>query len=278
VTGPLLALGVAAAGVGASVLGQVPLAIAVALAQILLVVGWFLVLDVPGREVGGLLAIGAGITADVAMLDRGSDISLGPLAGVLGPALVLALIHQFARTDKKGRVTASLTATMTAITLSVVAAALVAERAATHGQTVTVVAIVSAGVASAVVAAPVPAAFADGIALGAGLAAGAGAGAIAGDMDAGYVVAVAFGATVLAVLGRRAATFTAYDVAAEAERVRVAAAGAPVATGRAANRQARRQAARQARRSGEAVLVMASALPLVLAAPAAYVLGRLLVG
>ncbi|MBA3745385.1 MAG: hypothetical protein H0X00_21115, partial [Sporichthya sp.] len=46
----------------------------------------------------------------------------------------------------------------------------------------------------------------------------------------------------------------------------------------AANRQARRQASRQARRSGEAALVMASAMPLVLAAPAAYVLGRLLVG
>ena len=95
-------------------------------------------------------------------------------------------------------------------------------------------------------------------------------------MDAGYVVGIAMGATVLAILGRRAATFVAYDVAAEAARA--AAAGAPAPTGRAASRQARRQASRQARRSGEAVLVMASAMPVVLAAPAAYVLGRLLVG
>ncbi|HVE26014.1 MAG TPA: hypothetical protein VNC22_11440, partial [Sporichthya sp.] len=72
--------------------------------------------------------------------------------------------------------------------------------------------------------------------------------------------------------------YTGYDVAAEAARAAAAAATAPRPTGRAANRQARRQAARQARRSGEAVLVMASAMPLVLAAPAAYVLGRLLVG
>lgn len=273
--GPLLAVLAASVGVGASLLGQTALAVAVLLAQILLVLGWFAIVDVPGKEVGALLAIGSGAAADAAMLERGSDISLGPLAGVLGPALVLALIHQFARTDKKGRVTASLTAILTAITLSVVAAALVAERAATHGEAVTIVAIVAAGAASAVVASPLPAAVADSAAMVVGLAAGGGAGLVAGDMDAGYVLGIAAGAAVLAVLGRRAATFTAYDVAAEAAR---AAAGAPAATGRAASRQARRQAARQARRSGEAVLVMGSALPLVLAAPAAYVLGRLLVG
>lgn len=284
--GPLLALVVAAVGIGASLLGQTALVVAVVLAQALLVVGWFTVLDVPGREVGGLLALGAGIVGDLAMLERGSDVSLGPLAGVLGPALVAAVVLQLARTDKKGRVTASLTATISAVMLSVLAAALVAERAATHGRTVTIVAIAAAGAASAVVALtlpplpPLPPALADSAAFTAGLAAGGAAGAIAGDMDAQYVLAVATGATVLAVLGRRVATFVAWDVAAEAARRAAASAagGSGPAPGGRASRRVQREAAKAARRSGEAMLLMASALPVVLAAPAAYVLGRLLVG
>lgn len=278
--GPLLALVVAAVGIGASLLGQTALVVVVVLAQALLVVGWFTVLAVPGREVGGVLALGAGIVADLAMLERGSDVSLGPLAGVLGPALLVAVVHQLSRTDKKGRVTASLTATMSAVMLSVLASALVAERAATHGRTVTIVAIAAAGAASAVAALALPPALTDTAALAAGLAAGAIVGAIAGDMAARYVVPVALAATVLAVLGRRMAAFAAWDVAAEAARrtADIAAAGSAPAPGGRASRRARREAAKQARRSGEAILVLASALPVVLAAPAAYVLGRLLVG
>jgi hypothetical protein len=80
-------------------------------------------------------------------------------------------------------------------------------------------------------------------------------------------------AGVLAVAGRRAAVYVAWDLTHPAAAEPAVAVG-----GRAASRAARRSAARDVRRSGEAILVVGSALPLVLAAPASYVLGRLLVG
>jgi hypothetical protein len=79
---------------------------------------------------------------------------------------------------------------------------------------------------------------------------------------------------VLAVAGRRAAVYVAWDLTHPAADEPATA----VVGGRAASRAARRSAARDARRSGEAILVVGSALPVVLAAPASYVLGRLLVG
>lgn len=296
----MLAIGVAAVTAGASAGGQAALLVAVALVQVLLVVGWFAVLDVPGERGGAAIALAAGLAADIAMLERGAAASVGPLAGVLGLATVAALLHQLARSNAgrgprgaaepagsdgrqtAARVTESLTATLSATVFSVLAATLVAERGATHGQTVTVVAVTAAGAATAVSVLtvsvlPLRPELGDPLAAVAGLAVGAGAGALSGDMDTGYVLAVAVGAAVLAVVGRRIAAFAAFDVA--ARRVRATAGSAdPPAGGRAAARAARRAAAREARRAGEAILLVGTALPVVLAAPAAYILGRLLVG
>jgi hypothetical protein len=271
--GSSAALAVTVAGVVASLLGQTALLVPVLIAQTLLVVGWYAVLGVPGRDLGALLAIAGGFVGDIAMVVRGGDPSLGPLAGVLGPAVAAAIAVQLLRTDGRERVTASLTATVSAVVLSLLAATLLAERGATHGQTVTVVAVLAAGVATAVLAAPLPAHLAELPAFAAATVLGTLAGLIAGDMNAGEVALLAAVAALMAVAGRRAAGYVAWDLAHPAPVAPV-----PVPEGRAAGRAARRSAAREARRSGEAILVVGSALPVVLAAPASYVLGRLLVG
>ncbi|MGQ0631262.1 MAG: hypothetical protein ACT4P1_09480 [Sporichthyaceae bacterium] len=256
----------------AAVGGTVALLVAVVIVQIIFCVGWFTMLDLPGRDLGIGLAVAAGFAADLAMLERAGDISLGPLAGVLGPALGAALILQFLRVGTRDRLTAGLTATVMAVSLSVFAAALVAEREATEGEAVTVVAVLAAGVAASVLAAGLPAAAADLLAVALAVGVGVGAGALIGGMDLAYVLAVAFAAAVLAVLARRTVDYALYDLASPPVEV-----GAPTG-GRAAARTARRAATRAARRSGEAALMLNSALPLVFAAPASYVLGRLLVG
>jgi hypothetical protein len=272
--GPSAAAAVTLAGVLASMISQTALLVPVLLAQALLVVGWYAVLGVPGRDLGAVLAIGAGFTGDIAMVVRDGDPSLGPLAGVLGAAMAVAIGVQLVRTDGRERVTASLTATVSAVVLSLLAATLLAERGATHGQTVTVVAVLATGAATAVLAAPLPPAFAEAPAFAAATVLGTLAGVIAGDMDTWEVAVLAASAGVLAVAGRRAAVYLAWDLTHPA----AAEPATAMAGGRAANRAARRSAARDARRSGEAILVVGSALPVVLAAPASYVLGRLLVG
>jgi hypothetical protein len=270
----LAAAAVTLAGVLASMVSQSALLAPVLIAQGLLVVGWYAVLGVPGRDLGALLAIAAGLTGDIAMVGRGGDPSIGPLAGVLGAGVAAAIAVQLVRTDGRDRVTASLTATVSAVVLSLLAATLVAERGATHGQTVTVVAVLATGAATAVLAAPLPPALAEAPAFGAAVVLGTVAGVIAGDMDTWEVAVLAASAGALAVAGRRAAAYVAWDLTHPDPPEAAAAVGA----GRAASRAARRSAAREARRSGEAILVVGSALPVVLAAPASYVLGRLLVG
>jgi hypothetical protein len=273
-SGVLGAVGIAVLGVLAALVGQAALVVPVLAAQVLLVLGWYSVVGVPGWELGAGLAVGCGLVGDLAMVVRGDDPSLGPLAGVLGPGVLGAIAVQLLRRDGRARLTASITATCTAAVLSVLGATLVAERGSTHGRTVTVVAVVAAGVATAVSAFPMRAELAETIAVPAAvLAAGAVAGPV-GDLEFWHVLVIALAAAVLAVAGRRAAAFVAYDLAHRPLQATAQGHGG----GRAASRAGRRAAAREARRSGEAILVLGSALPVVLAAPASYVLGRLLVG
>lgn len=277
--GPLAAAGISVLGVLGSLIGQEGLLLPVLAAQILLTIGLFAVLGVPGAEIGVPLVAAAALVGDIAMIVEGSDPSLAPLAGVLGPALAVALLAQLARRDGRGQVTASLTATMTALTCALLGAALLAARGIAHGQTVTVVTILAAGVAMAVLTAPIPPALADIAAVPAAVLVGTLAGSIAGDVRFTHNLTLALAAGTLSLAGRRAAAYLAYDRD-EAKRAAAATAagGSAESGGRAAARAARRAAAREARRSGEAVLVVGSALPILLAAPTSYILGRLLVG
>ncbi|HEX3827653.1 MAG TPA: hypothetical protein VHV82_10315 [Sporichthyaceae bacterium] len=273
-SGVIGAVGIAALCVVAALIGQAALVVPVLGAQVLLVLGWYSVIGVPGWELGAGLAIGCGLVGDLAMVVRGDDPSLGPLAGVLGPGVLGAIAVQLLRRDGRARLTASITAACTAAVLSVLGATLVAERGSTQGRAVTVVAVVAAGVATAVLASPMRAEVAEALAVPAAvLVAGVLAGPV-GDLEIWHVLVIAFAAAVLAAAGRRAAAFAAYDLAHRPLQPAAEGAGG----GRAAGRAARRAAAREARRSGDAILVLGSALPFVLASPASYVLGRLLVG
>lgn len=262
---------VAGVGVAASLLGQTALVAPVLAAQVLLVLGWYSVLKVPGWELGSALAIGCGFIGDIAMVVHDDDPSLGPLAGILGPAMVGVIAIQLARRDGRRRVTASATATATATVVSVLAAALVAERGATHGRTVTVVAVLAAGVTTVVLALPFRPEVTEVAAVPVGVLVAVALGSSAGDLRSWQLLAVAVGAASLAWAGRLAAGFTAFDLTNQ---------GADGSTvgGDLAGRASRRAVVREARRSSEAILVVGSALPVVLAAPASYVLGRLLVG
>ncbi|MGQ0846936.1 MAG: hypothetical protein ACT4QF_22685 [Sporichthyaceae bacterium] len=273
--GPLAAAAAGVLGTGGSLLGQEGLLLPVLAAQTLLAVGLFAVLHVPGARFNVPLIVLAALIGDVAMIVEGEDPTVAPLAGVLGPAVALAILAQLARYDATARVTASLTATLTALTCALLGATLLAARATAHGQTLTVVTILAASAATAVLTAPLRPVVADLAAVPAAVVLGTVAGQIAGDLETWHSATLALAAGVLAVAGRRAAAYLAYD-AHEAKEPADSAAPAP--GGRAAARAARRAAARDARRSGEAVLVLGSALPILLAAPTSYVLGRLLVG
>ncbi len=281
-SGVIGAVGIAALCVVAALIGQAALVVPVLGAQVLLVLGWYSVIGVPGWELGAALAIGCGLVGDLAMVVRGDDPSLGPLAGVLGPGVLGAIAVQLLRRDGRARLTASITAASTAAVLSVLGAMLVAERGSTHGRSVTVVAVVAAGVATAVSALPMRAELAEALAVPAAvLVAGLLAGPVGG-LEFWHVLVIALAAGVRAAAGRRAAAFAAYDLAHRPLQPATdgarGGAGGGAGGGRAASRAVRRAAAREARRSGEAILVLGSALPFVLAAPASYVLGRLLVG
>jgi hypothetical protein len=277
-SGPVAAVAIAVAGVLASLLGQPALVFPVLAAQVLMVLGFYSLVAVPGRDLGVALAVGCGFVGDIAMVVRGDDPSLGPLAGVLGPAVLGAVAIQILRRDGRERLTASITATCTAVVLSVLGATLVAERGSAHGATVTVVAVIAAGATTAVLASPMRAELADAIAIPAAVLLALVLAGPVGDLAFWHVLVIAVAAAVLAAAGRRAAAFAAYDLTRSAAAAAAAAAPAEPSAGRAAARAARRAAAREARRTGEAILVLGSALPFVLAAPASYVLGRLLVG
>ncbi|WP_051836117.1 hypothetical protein [Streptomyces sp. NRRL WC-3742] len=93
--------GLLAAG---SALGQVPLALVVALLQVLTAAGWFRLNGMwPARQ-GIALAALAGFTADVAVLVAGSDGSAAAVVGTLGGFFLLVMVLQtFRPSDPKER-------------------------------------------------------------------------------------------------------------------------------------------------------------------------------
>jgi hypothetical protein len=229
--------------------GPVPLALAVAFVQIVFVVGWFAVVDVPGARGGTIVAAGAAIVADVLLLLqalRSDEPDLAPIAVALALALLAAFAHQIARRGGRPDVVASITATLTVTALAVLGALLL-PAASDGGSAAAVVAVVvGAGVATASTLLPlspwVAAVAAVAVAAGAGAALGATSDAV------GVASGAALGAVaaVLAAFGATVARFVMHDTA-----------EGPV----------------------EPVVRLAvpTLLPVLLAAPAAYVLGRVLV-
>jgi hypothetical protein len=229
--------------------GPVPLALAVAFVQVILVVGWFAVLDVPGGRGGTVVALLSALAADALLLTqtlRGDDVDLLPVAATLGMAFLAAFVHQIARRGGRPDVVASITATLTIATIAVLASLLL-PAAGDDGSPAVVVAVVAGAALVAVTAVLRPLSWITAAAALVGAAVvGAGVGVTSDAVGLGAGAALATAAALLAVLGSTVARYATVDVA-----------DAPV----------------------EPVLRLAvpALLPVLLAAPVAYVLSRMLV-
>ena len=132
----------AAALVGATVVGLLPLAIAVLGVQVFLVLGALALLDAPASGGAFLVATGTVLAADAVVLLDDGDIT--GLAGVTGLGLVASLLHQLLR-KARSRVTESLADTLVVVVVAVAAACLLALRQVDGGEQVLLVSLAAAG-------------------------------------------------------------------------------------------------------------------------------------
>jgi molybdopterin converting factor small subunit len=234
----LLTLG---AGVGREVL-----VVALAVVQLALLAGWWSALRVPGRAGGLLLGAVVALLSDALVLAAGT--SPAPVPRVLGAAVLGLFAVQLARRDGRPALVGSLTAGAAACAVVGLAAALLAAADLPDGTSLVAATALAAGVAAALAGLAATARAGVGRAMGvvAALAVAVAAGAAAGGIGS-------VGPLVGALLGL--------------------AAGAVGALGQAL-------AALLPGHRAEPVptLAASAALPVLLAAPLAYVLGRLLVG
>jgi len=236
---------VTAAGLGLAILlgaltEPVVLLLAVALAQGVVVAGWYASLAVPGTFGGAVVAGGTALGADLVVLAEDGDRPLSSVPAVLAVSVLAALVHQLVRRDGRDRLTASLTATVAVTALAALGCFLLAADAGRHG-------------------APLVAAATSGAMLGAA------AMALRPLLRLPVWSLAAAGAAAATAVGVAVAGATDLGTAA-AVAVVVSAAGAGA------------MAAAVVARSAAPQPMLAGALPLVVAGPLAYVLGRLLVG
>jgi hypothetical protein len=266
VKAPLLVLAVAAVAAGACLAGPVPFAAAVLACQGLLVAGWSAAGLLPSGRSGAAVALGAGAAADALLLPGGTGSSLGPLLAVVAGAVAAALTAHLRVVRRAGREgsASSLALTVTVSVLAVLMSALVVERGVASGPEATVAVLLAAGAATAVLVSHLfPQAAAAPGALAAALGVGFAAGRLAADLGVAPAVALCGTAGVASLVAREVVRCTT-----------------PVLVGAGARpgRAAQRVALKEQRRQGKAALLLGGTLPLVLAAPATYVLGRLLAG
>lgn len=249
---------VAAAAVAAAALaGNAVLFAAVIVVQIGAAAGVLLLADVPGRRQSAALAAVAAVVADLlAMRDHGERV--GDLVAVVALSVLAAVLLELLRRDRT-RVTESITATVSSVVLVVMAAHLLSLRGSAAGPDV--VAFVLAAVACGLLAGG----LVELVAHGPVVASGSRRGVL------GIVVATGVAAGVGALAGEsissltpRTATLLAMSCAAAAAVgglvVELACADVGPTRGRAA--------------AGP----LGAALPVVLAAPVAYAVSRLVVG
>lgn len=132
----------AVALVGATLVGLLPLAVAVLGVQVFLVLGALALLDAPASGGAFLVATGTIVAADAVVLVDDGRIS--GLAGVAGLGLVASLAHQLLRKGRS-RVTESLADTLVVIVMAVAAACLLALRQVDGGEQVLLVSLAAAG-------------------------------------------------------------------------------------------------------------------------------------
>ncbi len=132
----------AAVLVGATVVGLLPLAVAVLGVQVFMVLGALALLDAPASGGAFLVATGTIVAADaVVLMDDGR---ISGLAGVAGVGFIASIAHQLLRKGRS-RVTESLADTLVVIVMAVAAACLLALRQVDGGEQVLLVALAAAG-------------------------------------------------------------------------------------------------------------------------------------
>jgi len=217
---------------------------ALVVTQAVVVATWHRCLGVPGGVGGAAVAGAAAVAADVLVLDGAGDQPLSSVPAVLALAVLAALVHQLARRDGRDRLTASLTATVSLAALAALGSAYVASLDVEHGPGL----VSTAGVAAALVVAGVFARRRSGA---------------SNRYD--IVVVPAAGAASAVVM----VALEGLEVGPALAVAGVSALVAWVATVLVA------RAPGSGSREGAA---LGAALPILVAGPAAYVLGRLLVG
>jgi hypothetical protein len=261
--------------------------LAVALLQVALAFSWHEANDLPGRRGGAYVASLAGVGASVAVFFDAEDGEVSPLLGAVGIGFVAALLHQLIRREGRPDVVASLSGTVTLIALVVLPATWVAERESRGGAAV--IACAATAVAVAVLGTLLPRwpLLGGVLGLAGGTAAGAGAATlepILGSSGRWIAAAAAFVAITAVAIAR----FAMADVLARGIPLPVATAATsltrePLAAppGEATGEPMEVAAIEPpdpVDRTRQAQMLVTATLPLVLAGPAAYVLGRVLVG
>jgi hypothetical protein len=250
---------VAAAGLAglllvASLAGELSLAVAVIVAQVLLLVALSRFVRVPAARAASVWAMLAGAVAVVLVAYDSEETALGLVAPVLGLGFLGGIVLQLARRHGRNELTLSLTFAVTALVLAALLVPWVALRTTPNGAAAVAIGLAGVGVANLAETVPGTRAMWRLV----GVIAAAGVGAALGSMQRIETVAPPVNVMVLAALTALLA----------------AAAGAVVdrVEGEAAETSPPPDSA------GASILSLRVVLPVVFAAPAAYVLGRILLG
>lgn len=200
----LLSAVCAAALLGASAAGRVPLLLVLAVVQLALIVGWFrrAGLTRPALAAGALVALSGAIVGDIALLRVHEHDDIRVLAGVFAAVVGAAFAVQLIRRDGRAQLVGALSVTVATAALAIAGAVFLDVRAGRGGIDVVAVALIAAGVGLLPVQPRVP----SWIALPVGTAAGVGVGiAVAAQstvIGLGAGCAVAAVSVVVALLAR----------------------------------------------------------------------------
>lgn len=275
----------------ASSAGPALVAAAVVLVQVVLALGGMRALGVPAVRASAWVAVLAGIVA-AAWTYQSDHPGLTPLLGVLGPALVVAIVLQLLRRDDRHDLTVALAVSLTVVALTALPVLWLALRLAPEGEHSVGLALLGVGVVCLGEALPVSRAVRRFLGV---IAAAAGAAGVVTLVDGFSDVVPAVSAVVVATFAGvlAAVAFAVVDRLAEEstdDEVRSAVTvpddTTPAATVAGVPRGALEAlAAGGAERGADgrgipaaALLPLRVAMPFVAAAPAAYVLGRIFVG
>jgi hypothetical protein len=250
----VVAAGLAGVLLVASLAGELPLAVAVIVAQALLLVTLSRFVQVPAARAATMWAMLAGAVAVVLVAYDPDETALGLVAPVLGLGFLGGIVLQLARRHGRNELTLSLTFAVTALVLAALLVPWVALRTTPNGAAAVVIGLAGVGVANLAETVPGTRAMWRLV----GVIAAAGVGAALGSMQRIEAVAPPVNVMVLAAL----AALLAAAASAVVDRVEAEAAETSPPRGSA----------------GASILSLRVALPVAFAAPAAYVLGRLLLG